>query len=189
MKKSPGSWRLNEQGAVHFGMGEKAMMMTLILSAAGCILLFLCIWGVTVTMPTGLLVKNFPEDVQESLRPRIESLPMSPKRILGWIILILLLAGYIGLFIIGGMDGKKHGFTFLQFFARFFTIGAVIKAFDIICLDYFLLTKTHFFQHFFPETEGCAGWKDFGYNRMQQIRQCILILIGSLITAWIFRMV
>ena len=108
MKKSPGSWRLNEQGAVHFGMGEKAMMMTLILSAAGCILLFLCIWGVTVTMPTGLLVKNFPEDVQESLRPRIESLPMSPKRILGWGILILLQAGYIGLFIIGGMAGVPY---------------------------------------------------------------------------------
>ena len=165
------------------------MILTLILSLTGCILLFLCIWGVTVTMPTGLLVKNFPEDVQESLRPRIESLPMSPKRILGWIILIVFLAGYISLFIIGGMDGKKHGFTFLRFFARFITVGAVIKAFDIICLDYLLLTKTHFFQRFFPETEGCAGWKAFGYNRKQQIRQCILILIGSLITAWIFTMV
>ena len=165
------------------------MMLTLVLSVTGCILLFLCIWGVTVTMPTGLLVKNFPEDVQESLRPRIESLPISPKRILGWIILILLLAGYIGLFIIGGMDGKRHGFTFLQFFVRFFVIGAVIKAFDIICLDYFLLTKTRFFQHFFPETESCAGWQNFGYNRKQQIRQCFLILFGSVITARIFTMV
>lgn len=165
------------------------MILTLILSITGCILLFLCIWGVTVTLPTGRLVKNFPVDVQESLRPRIASLPMSPKRILGWIILILFLAGYIGLFIIGGMDGKKQDFTFLQFFVRFFTISAVIKAFDIICLDYFLLTKTRFFQHFFPETEGCAGWKDFGYNRKQQTRQCILILIGSLITAWIFTVI
>ncbi len=165
------------------------MMLTLVLSATGCILLFLCILGVTVMMPTGRLVKNFPEDVQESLRPRIESLPMSPKRILGWIILILFLAGYIGLFIVGGLDGKKHGFTFLQFFARFFTICAVIKAFDIICLDYFLLTKTRFFQHYFPETEGCEGWQNFGYNRKQQTRQCILILIGSLITAWIFTVI
>lgn len=165
------------------------MMLTLILSAAGCILLFLCIWGVTVTMPAGLLVKNLPEDVQKALQPRIDSLPMSPKRILGWIILILFLAGYIGLFVIGGMDGKKHGFTFLQFFARFFTIGTFIKAFDIICLDYFLLMKTRFFQHFFPETEGCAGWQNFGYNRKQQIRQCFLILVGSVITACIFTIV
>ena len=165
------------------------MVLTFILSVTGCILLFLCICGVTITLPAGSLIQYFPEDVQEKLRPRIENLPMSPKRILGWVILILLLAGYIGLFIIGGMDGKKHGFTFLQFFARFFMIGAVIKAFDIICLDYFLLTKTHFFQHFFPETEGCSGWKNFGYNRKQQVRQCLLILIGSVITAWIFTMI
>ena len=148
--------------------------------------MFLGIWGVTVTMPTGMLVGNFPKDVQEKLRPRIERLPMSPKRILGWIILILFLVGYIGLFIIGGIDGKRHGFTFWQFFLRFFIIGAVIKAFDIIALDYFLLTKTHFFHHYFPETEGCAGWQDFGYNRKQQMRQCVLILIGSAVTAWIF---
>lgn len=165
------------------------MLLTLILSLAGCALLFFGIWGVTVTMPTGFLVKNFPEDVQERLRQRIESLPMSPKRILGWIILILFIAGYIGLFIIGGLDGKKQGFTFPQFFLRFFIIGAVIKAFDIICLDYFLLTKTHFFQHYFPETEGCTGWQDFGYNRKQQTRQCVLILIGSAVMAWIFTLI
>jgi len=65
------------------------MLMTLMLSAAACVLLFLGIWGVTVTMPTALLAKNFPKDVQEKIRPRLESLPMSPKRALGWIILAL----------------------------------------------------------------------------------------------------
>ena len=152
--------------------------MTLWLSFAGCVLLFLGIWGVTVTSPTALLAKNFPEDVQEKLKPRLESLPMSPKRVLGWIILAL--------FIIGGIDGLKRNFTFGQFFLRFFTIGAVIKAFDIVALDWFLLTKTHFFQHYFPETEGCAGWQDFGYNRKQQLRQCAVIVIGSAVAAWVF---
>ncbi|MBQ6520290.1 MAG: hypothetical protein IJI14_16360 [Anaerolineaceae bacterium] len=162
------------------------MGLTIILALFGCILLFLGIWGVTITMPTGLLLKNFPEDVQEKLKPRVESLPMSFKRLSGWIILILLIIGYIGIFIAGGIDGKKHGFTFWQFFLRFLMIGGIIKIFDIVCLDYFLLTKTHFFQHYFPETEGCAGWQDFGYNRKQQIRQCILIVIGSAVMAWIF---
>ncbi len=160
--------------------------MTAILSAAGCVLLFLGIWGVTITLPTRLLAKNFPEDVQEKLRPRLESLPTSPKRALGWIILALFVAGYLALFVIGGIDGLKRGFTFGQFFLRFFTIGAVIKAFDIIALDWFLLTKTHFFQRYFPETEGCAGWQDFGYNRRQQARQCAMIVLGSAVTAWIF---
>ena len=164
------------------------MSLTLILAFSGCALLFLGIWGVTVTLPTGLLIRNFPEDVQEKLRPGIESLPRSPKRVLGWVILILFIAGYISLFIIGGLDGKRQGFTFGEFFLRFFIIGAVIKVFDIIALDFFLLTKTHFFQHYFPETEGCAGWQDFGYNRKQQMRQCVLIVIGSALAAWIFTM-
>ena len=160
--------------------------MTVMLSLAGCVLLFLGIWGVTVTLPTALLAKNFPKDVQEKLRPRLESLPMSLKRALGWIILTLFVAGYLALFVVGGIDSLRRGFTFGQFFLRFFTIGAVIKAFDILVLDWFLLTKTHFFQHYFPETEGCAGWQDFGYNRRQQARQCVMIVLGSAVTAWIF---
>ena len=87
------------------------MLMTLMLSAAACVLLFLGIWGVTVTMPTALLAKNFPEDVQQKLKPRLESLPMTPKRALGWIILAFFVAGYLALFIIGGINGLKRNFT------------------------------------------------------------------------------
>lgn len=161
-------------------------MLTFLLSIAGCALLFFGIWGVTVTMPTKLLAKNFPLDVQERLQPRLDSLPMSPRRVVGWIILLLFVMGYIGLFIIGGMDGIRNSFSFWQFFLRFFIIGATIKVFDIVGLDYFLLTKTRFFQHYFPETEGCAGWQDFGYNRRQQLRQILMIPIGCVVMALIF---
>ena len=104
--------------------------MTALLSIAGCALLFLGIWGVTVTMPTKLLAENFPKDVQEKLKPRLDSLSMSPKRVLGWVILVLFIIAYIGLFVFGGIDGLRNGFTFHRFFLRFLTIGAVIKAFD-----------------------------------------------------------
>jgi len=161
------------------------MILTLVLSLAGCLLLFLCIWGVTVTMPTGLLAKNFPVDVQERLRPRLENLPMSFKRVVGWIILDAFCVLYIGLFAYGAKDGMDHGYSFWQFFLSFFLIAGIIKVFDIVCLDFFLLTKTGFFQHYFPETEGCEGWKQFGYNRRQQIRQSIALLVGSLILALI----
>ena len=168
------------------------MGLTIILSLAGCALLFFGIWGVTVTMPTKLLAKNFPEDVQEKLQPRLEEWEhqgMSPRRLLGWVILILFCIAYIGLFVIGGIDGLRRRFSFWQFFLRFLIIGGVIKAFDIVALDYYLLTKTHFFQHYFPETEGCTGWQDFGYNRKQQIRQIVMIVVGSALTAWIFRLI
>lgn len=161
-------------------------MLTLGLSLAGCALLFFCIWGVTVTLPDKRLAKNFPQDVQEALKPRLDHLPMSPRRVVGWVILLLFIVGYIALFVIGGIDGVHRGYAYWQFLLRFLVIGLVIKAFDIIALDYFLLTKTHFFQHYFPETEGCSGWQDFGYNRSQQCRQIVLTIMGSAITAGIF---
>ena len=52
-----------------------------------------------------------------------------------------------------------------------------------------MLTKTRFFQHCFPETEGCAGWRDFGYNRKRQAGQCVMILIGSILTAGVFALI
>ena len=162
------------------------MILTLILSLIGCISLFLAIWGLTVTMPTALLAKNFPEDVQACLKPRLDNLPMSFKRVVGWIILIAFCLLFLGLYIYGGIDGLNSDYTFWQFFLRFFIIGALVKVFDIVCLDYILLTKTQFFQHYLPETKGCAGWKQFGYNRKQQIRQCIIIPFCCLIGALIF---
>lgn len=163
--------------------------LTLVLSLIGCVWLFLGIWGVTVTMPDKRLAKNFPQDVQERLKLRLDNLPMTPKRMVGWVILLLFVAGYIALFIVGGRDGLSRGYTFGRFFLRFLIIGAVIKAFDILALDWFLLTKTHFFQHYFPETEGCTGWQDFGYNRRQQIKQIIMIPICCAITAGIFTLI
>ena len=43
------------------------------------------------------------------------------------------------------------------------------KAFDIICLDWLLLTRSRFFQHYYPETEGCEGYRQFGFNRKEQL--------------------
>ena len=139
------------------------------------------ILGVTVTLPSPKLISFFPEDVQERLKPRVENQPMSFKRVMGWVILAAFCFLYIGLFIYGAADGFKNGFSFWQFFLRFLIVGASVKVFDIVFFDYYILTRTHFFQHFFPETEGCTGWKEFGFNRRQQIRQCIVIPVCCLI--------
>ena len=162
------------------------MKMTIALAVAGCILLFVMIWVATITMPFNALTKNFPLDIQERLKPRLASLPMSPKRVIGGIWVILLMLAWLGLFIWGGIDGKNNDFGFWDYLLRFLIIGGAVKAFDVCCLDYILLTKTHFFQHYFPETEGCKGWQQFGYNRKQQLRQCIIIPICCLIGAWVF---
>lgn len=162
------------------------MILTIVLAFVGCILLFLMIWEATVTMPFAALAKNFPVDVQEKLKPRIESLPLTPQRVIGGIILVILIMAWLGLFIVGGLDGKVHGFGYWDYAVRFLVIGIAVKVYDIVGLDYFLLTKTKFFQHYFPETEGCEGWQQFGYNREQQTRQCIIIPICCLLSALVF---
>ena len=163
------------------------VLVTIILTLAGMALLWLMIWSATVTMPTKLLAKNFPEDVQQALQPRLDSLPMSGKRVFGMMILIVLILGFIALFIIGGIDGMNNNFTYTDYLVRFLIMSYGVKAFDIIGLDFFLLTKTHFFQRFFPETEGCAGWQQFGYNRKQQLRHIIAMGLMTLPEALLFR--
>lgn len=165
------------------------MGVTILLTIIMIVLLWLMIWSATVTLPYKGLTKNFPKDVQERLEPRLSMLPMSGKRIVGWVALLLILAMMIGVFIWGGLDGVKQGYGFWLLFMRFLIIGFGVKAFDIVGLDYFLLTKTHFFQHYFPETEGCTGWKDFGYNRRQQLGQIVMIPIACALMAWIFLLI
>ncbi len=167
------------------------MLTTIILTIANMVILFMMILAATVFMPYRGLVKNFPEDVQERLKPRLDETDHKPKapRIIGGIIVIILCIMFCGTFVAGGIDGRNNGFTFGQFLLRFLIISFGVKAFDIIALDYFLLTRTHFFQHFFPETEGCKGWKQFGYNRKQQLGQCIFMLILCFVLAFVFSVI
>ena len=170
-------------------MEGKQMILTGFLTLGMMALLFLAILTATLTLPSKALAKNFPADVQERLAPRLDNLPMSGKRILGILMLILLAAGMLGLVLWGGVDGIHNGYSFWDFLIRFLIMFGGWKAFDIIALDFILLTKTQFFQHFFPETKGCAGWKDFGFNRRQQIRHCIAIPFYCSALAGIFTLI
>ena len=50
-------------------------------------------------------------------------------------------------------------------------------------LGWFLLTKSHFFQHYYPETEGCVGYHQFGFNRKEQLTRIILFPLVSMLLA------
>ncbi len=164
------------------------MKTTLLLTLCNIILLCLMIPAATVFMPYRGLAKNFPKDVQEALKPRLDEIDRQPKapRIFGGILIVIMFLLFIAVFIIGGIDGIHHNFRLGPHLLRFLMIAFGVKAFDIIALDYILLTKTNFFPHFFPETKGCAGWQQFGYNRKQQLGQSIFMLICCLVLAFIF---
>ena len=89
------------------------MKLTIILTLTNCILLFLMILAATEFMPYRGLVKNFPEDVQERLIPRLDEIDRKPKapRIIGSIIVILLCIAFMAVFVIGFIDGKNNATT------------------------------------------------------------------------------
>lgn len=168
------------------------MELTILLTVTMMVLLFLMIWAATLFMPMRQLAEFFPEDVQSALKPRLDALDrqgMTGRRILGWVCLAVIPLAMLGVFVLAGIDGIRWGYGYGQHLLRFLIIGLGVKAFDIIGLDYVLLTKTQFFQHYFPETRGCAGWQQFGYNRKQQMRQTVMVVVCGFISAGIFTLI
>lgn len=165
------------------------MLTTIILTVILWVLFFLMEWSVAAFYPHPLIIEYFPDDVKEKARDHKPPFKAAPA--IGRVLLALICIGLIGTFIYGGRDGVSKGYSYVQFFVRFLIMLYGMKAFDILFFDYFILTKTHFFQNFFPETEGCAGWKRFGYNRTEQIKKLIMMLpcaaVNALICWWIAR--
>ena len=73
-----------------------------------------------------------------------------------------------------------------QFFLRFVIIFTVYKLYDMICFDYFLLMKFHFFQHYFPEVRSVYPLKKYGFNLKSQLLKLLVIFpAASALTAWL----
>ena len=158
-------------------------MVTLILTLTMCALLFLMIWSATYFYPWTGLLRFFPKDIEEKARLHQPPFPAAP--VIGWILMLLCALGFVGVIVYGGWDGVRKGFIFGQFLVRFLVILLGIKAFDIIVLDYILITKTQFFQHYIPETKGCADYHSFGYNRKEQFWRIVTLPFAALLTAWV----
>lgn len=163
--------------------GVTRMTVTVILTLLMCALLFLMIWAAAYFYPWDRLLDFFPEDVAEKARLHKPPFPDAP--VIGRVVMVLCVLGFAGVIVYGGWDGVRNGYTFGRFLVRFLVILSGVKAFDIIGLDYFLITRTQFFQHYIPETKGCAGYHRFGYNRKEQIKRILLLPFAALLTAWI----
>lgn len=159
------------------------MKVTLICSLTLIVSLFLMLWAAVALVQWKRLFTTAPKDIQAAVKEHEERFPGA--RALGWFLLILCVLVNLGAFVYAGWDGLCRGYGFWQFFGRFLTMLYLLKAFDIIFLDWLLLTKSHFFQHYYPETEGCAGYHQFGFNRREQLTRIVLFPFVSLLLAWL----
>ena len=158
-------------------------MITLILSVIMMAALFILLFAAVALIQDKKFFSTAPKDIQETVREHKERFP--GQHVVGWILIGVALGMFVFCFVYAGYDGLKNGFSFLQFFFRYLVMLCLMKAFDIIFFDWYLLTKSHFFQQYYPETEGCKGYHSFGYNRRQQLTEIGFYPFRSLLCAWI----
>ena len=163
------------------------MLLTLLLSLTFILAVCILLYAAVGLIQNKKLFTTAPKDIQAAAADHPERFPGA--HVLGWKLAILALLLMIGTFVYGGWDGVQSGFSFWQHFFRFAVMLYLWKVFDIVCLDWLLLTKSHFFQHFYPETEGCEGYHSFGFNRKGQIiRLAVFPFVAALmalLTMWI----
>ena len=163
------------------------MLLTLVLTLIFILAVCLLLYAAVALIQDRRFFTTAPKDIQAVAVDHPERFPGAHA--MGWLLAILSFVLMVGAFVNGGWNGVLSGFTFWQLFLRFNLMLYLWKAFDVVCLDWLLLTKSHFFQRYYPETEGCAGYHFFGFNRKEQlIRLAVFPFVAALmafLSLWI----
>ena len=152
------------------------MLLTVLLALAMIAGMVLLLFSAIALIQNRRFFTTAPKDIQEAVLDHPERFPGAHA--LGYTLAVFGMALIAGAFVYGAYDG----FTFWKFFLWFLAILYLWKAFDMVCFDWLLLTKSHFFQHYYPETEGCAGYSQPDFNRKEQlIRIAAFPLVAALL--------
>ena len=126
-----------------------------------------------------------PKEALELLKARKEELFCGAKA-MGWVLMIISILMILGVGVIAVRDGFRSGFSFIRFFLRFVLIFTIYKAYDMIFFDWFLLCRSHFFQHYYPEVAPVYNGRKYGYNLKSQLLKLLVIFpAASALAAWI----
>lgn len=154
------------------------------------LLSLLAIGGITLMLYSAVslvqdkrLFGSAPKEAQELIQPKPER--FKGQHLLGWVLLILSLLMLIVAAALAIWNGVGNNFGFWQFFARFLTILYAYKAYDMLCFDFLLMTRTRFFQHYYPEVDICESYHKYGYNLKSQIIRIIVYPFICALIAWI----
>ena len=105
--------------------------------------------------------------------------------IIGWIIAAIALLLFAGALVLSVLDGIRNEFSFLEFFGRFIIVLYIMELYDIFFFDWYLLCRSNFFPHFYPELKGVVGPHMFGYNKKQHFIHFIVYIPACALIAWI----
>ena len=161
------------------------MLMTIFLAIVFCVAITLMLLSAVAFIQKKEFFSSAPKEVQEVILPREKEM-FYGARTIGWTLMIFSILLILGVGIVSIWDGFRSGFGFRQFFTRFVLIFTIYKLYDMVCFDYFLLIKFHFFQHYYPETESALAGRKYGFNIKSQLLKLLTVFpAASAVAAWI----
>ncbi len=161
------------------------MLLTIFLALVFCAAISLMLLSAVAFIQDNRLFSSAPKEAQALLRPREKEL-FYGARIIGWTLMIFSLLMIAGVGVVSIWDGFRSGYTFRQFFLRFVSIFTIYKLYDMTCFDWFLLCRSGFFQHYYPETAPVYNGRKYGYNIKSQLLKLLVIFpAASALAAWI----
>ena len=161
------------------------MLLTVFLSIVFCAAITLMLLSAVAFIQDKKFFSSAPKEAQEVLLQRGNEL-FYGARTIGWTLIVFSILMILGVGVVAIWDGFRSGFTFRQFFTRFVIIFSIYKLYDMVCFDYFLLMKFHFFQYYFPEVESVYPLKKYGFNIKSQLLKLLVIFpAASALAAWI----
>ncbi len=158
----------------------KAIIVALIL----CIIEILVIVIASPMAKSSVVLRFLPEDVREASKDHVDP-PKHKQMTAHCLLAFFLLAMFAGIIYIG-LDGVQSGIGYRSLTFRFIVMLYVMKIFDIVVQDQWLVMTVGYFKKLFPETADCAGWKNRGFNNKNQIIRIILYPFLCMLTAGIF---
>ena len=161
------------------------MLLTVFLAIVLCAAVSLMLLSAVAFVQKKEFFSSAPKEAQEAILPRDKEL-FYGARTIGWTLMIFSILMILGTGAVSIWDGFRSGFGFWQFFTRFVLIFTIYKVYDMVCFDYFLLMKFHFFQYYYPETQSALVGRKYGFNiRSQLLKLLVIFPVVSAIAAWI----
>ncbi|MCR4787063.1 MAG: hypothetical protein K5888_00610 [Lachnospiraceae bacterium] len=160
------------------------MVKTVLIALILCVIEILVIVIASPMARSSVVLRFLPEDVREAAKDHVD--PPKHKQMIAHCLLAFFLLSMLAGIIYIGMDGIRNDTGFWQLTLRFIVLLYVMKIFDIVVQDQWLVMTLGYFKKIFPETSECEGWKNRGFNNKKQIIRIILYPLLSMLTAGIF---
>lgn len=149
------------------------MLLTLFLTFLIWISIVLMLYSGVALIQDRRLFGSAPKDIQDAMVDHEER--FRGAHLIGWILLIVSAILITFAIVYGAWDGIQNNFNFWDFFKRFLIMVLLYKLFDMFVFDWILLTKAHFYQKYYPETEGCKSYDNYGFNLKSQLLKLFIV--------------